>query len=349
MPIVVDYTPAGAMMGTAFVVGQQRRADAQSAMDQKFQFAQQEAQQQRSHEIAMQRTNNEMKLLDEQTQMQFAVTMQQQKVQTAMQMELQAWQREQQKLDMAIQSIEESDAWTPEEKSELIARAQAKWAGADIPNTYGGQSTAMRNLGDKVLYQKQKLAEYQNWIKQGVSVSEIQQIARAEGMSESLVKSLDAEGQVNDELDRLTKRMENIQKQLATFDKTGTKRVLNVGGVNKPVSMGGDVAKQYQNLVSNAQKTQAEIDGLLFGRERGREQVAAKSVNEQERAKEMIWTKEFNYLISSDPLWIDIVNKSSYTDALQKYIAKQKEEDEREYQADLANRHEELFHPGGRM
>jgi hypothetical protein len=217
MPIVVDYTPAGAMMGTAYVAGQQRRADTQAAMDQKYNFEREQAQLNRGHEIAMQRTNNEMKLLDEQTQMQFAVAMQQQKVQAAMQMELSTWQREQQKLDMAIQSIEESDAWTPDEKSELVARAKAKWAGADIPDKYGQQSSTISNLLEKGQYFNGLVEQGKQMIAGGMSISDAQTVLSAQGVPKYILDKLDVGAQQTEKVAKLNAKLETVQKQLQNY------------------------------------------------------------------------------------------------------------------------------------
>jgi len=145
MPITIDYTPIGALTDLAIASGKAKGTLQQRELDQRlrlaaYQTASQVAQERMRQDAAMQR-------LRASAQYQAAIVGM--KADIDMQLELQEYQRQKQKLQGLLTQIKESDQFSEREKQELITQATAKYAGVGTgisPTMLRPTSTAYQNF-----------------------------------------------------------------------------------------------------------------------------------------------------------------------------------------------------------
>lgn len=200
MPIVIDYTPAGAVGGLASMAGRN------IASERAAERAQQLALQSNAHRNSMEMAafQAELQGLSQQQRMKYDMDLLNAKAAVTLQQQVSEYAQKQQKLTSLFREIDDAEYLSPKEKEDMRLRAMAKYADAWAGNEVAGPDDKNAALAAAAAF---KLQQY----------NEIMASNRSSEEKAVLIRALNINNQMPGETKEKTKTADDYRKEQAAL------------------------------------------------------------------------------------------------------------------------------------
>jgi hypothetical protein len=259
MAIVVDYTPYAAVEGMARQAGINQQAKRQQEMDFQREMTQLQSD--------LQRKNMEFEMKAQQVaraeEFMYQAKYLTMKREVDIQMELMDYQRNREKLNLALNAIQSADDLSDQEKDELVIQATSKYGnvGSGIsPSSFAQKLDPLVRKAMESDLKLGKLNEISQMFNSGqITEAEAQRLGQAYGLGK--MEFAQPEEEFQKQMDVKTERLADAQKRLAASFLLDGKKVLDAKTKAK-VKPGSPQYELYKTLQRQVDAAREALEGM---------------------------------------------------------------------------------------